>query len=264
PVLSGGVGEHFNRDPEPCYYRIIGFIGFILGMLRLYCHLAYSTLESQKSEFRFVKPDAQYPCPASIFSAVTVELGGPHCQTDWRGDLPPYQPDSWAILTAIGDYRYTQGGHVIFWEFGIVVQFPPGACILLPPGLVHYSFVEVPDHHKRYSVIQWAGSGIDRYLHNRDHTDIDFAKVATEAEHDEREARRQRKHRQAIDLFPRPDELQDNWQRFSYLVGPNPPPGPALQLPIPNPTPAAAPAAASTIPANLTPTNADLPSLTAA
>ncbi|KAK7019005.1 hypothetical protein R3P38DRAFT_3200302 [Favolaschia claudopus] len=260
PVLSGGVGEHFNRSPEPpagpqpgrvldclALFALLStvamceLLGFANGMLRLYCRIAYTALEHQKSSFTYMKPDAQYPCPASIFSAVTVELGGPHCRTDWRGEVPPYQPDSWAVLTAIGDYRYTQGGHVIFWEFGIVVQFPPGACILLPPGLVRYSFVEVPDHQSRHSILQWAGSGIERYLHNRDVTDSDFARFATEAEHDEREARRHRDHITATEFFPRPEHLEEEWQRFSYLVGPNPPPGPDLQLPIPNPTPAANP-----------------------
>ncbi|KAK6996432.1 hypothetical protein R3P38DRAFT_2365373, partial [Favolaschia claudopus] len=180
-----------------------------LGLLAMYCALAYSTLQMQKSSFLYINPGAQYPCPASVFSAITIELGGPHFRTDHRGVPWEYEPASWAILTAIGNYRPVNRGHIIFWDFGLVVQFPPGATILIPPGLIRYSFVKVAEHHTRYSILQWAGAGIQRFLDNDDRTDLQFATTTTKKEHEGREGRRRRDHLASIGMFPFVDELRE-------------------------------------------------------
>ncbi|KAJ7078639.1 hypothetical protein C8R43DRAFT_853968, partial [Mycena crocata] len=58
------------------------------------------------------------------------------------------------------------GGQIIFWDLGLVIAFPAGSTILLPLGLLRYSFVEVREGERRYSVVQWAGSGITRWIQN--------------------------------------------------------------------------------------------------
>ncbi|KAK7027566.1 hypothetical protein R3P38DRAFT_3190439 [Favolaschia claudopus] len=197
PVLSGGVGEHFNRTPDaqpaPGPSRVLDclaffalfstvamcqLLGFANGLMGMYCSYAYNTLSLQKARFLSVKPDAEteYPCPASIFSAATIEFGGPHRRLNHRGDPHDFLPGDWCILTSVGRYRHLHGGHIILWDFGLVIQFPPATHILLPPA----SFAT------RLSSGQ--GPGIQRFLENNNRTDLDFAKFATEVVYTAREA----------------------------------------------------------------------------
>ncbi|KAJ7709329.1 hypothetical protein B0H16DRAFT_1229745, partial [Mycena metata] len=102
---------------------------------------------------------------SSIFSAATFELGGPHPRAV-SGVPHPHQAGTWSVLVALGNYSPLHGGHVIFWDLGLVVCFPPSTCILIPTGVVRYSFVCVRRGKRRYSLLQWAGAGIPRWFRN--------------------------------------------------------------------------------------------------
>ncbi|KAJ6542988.1 hypothetical protein B0H19DRAFT_884226, partial [Mycena capillaripes] len=107
----------------------------------------------------------------SVFSAVTFEFGGPHLQTTPTGQPDHYEAGTWSVLTALRKYSHLHGGHIILWNLGLVVSFPPGATILIPTGIIRYSFVKVREGDHRYAVLQWAGAGITRWLANRRRTD---------------------------------------------------------------------------------------------
>ncbi|KAJ7040212.1 hypothetical protein C8F04DRAFT_906840, partial [Mycena alexandri] len=124
---------------------------------------------------------------SSVFSAATLELGGPHLRATNSG----HEPTTWSVLVALGNFVARLGGHIILWDLGFVVQFPAGSSILLPTGLIRYSFVKVREGETRYSVVQFAGSGVTHWLQNGRRTDIDFAVDATREQHDAREARRE-------------------------------------------------------------------------
>ncbi|KAJ7020486.1 hypothetical protein C8F04DRAFT_873380, partial [Mycena alexandri] len=102
----------------------------------------------------------------SIFSAATFELGGPHRRTSVTGKPHQYEAQSWSALQALGEYSYQHGGHIIVWDLGQVIAFPPGTTILIPTGLLRYSFVKVRPGERRYSLLHWAGSGIARWFRN--------------------------------------------------------------------------------------------------
>ncbi|KAK7001860.1 hypothetical protein R3P38DRAFT_2381067, partial [Favolaschia claudopus] len=176
-------------------------------IFKLFCPAAYDTLNEDKEDMLRHNPNAYYPNEASVFPAATMELGGPHFNIhDHRGDLRDMEPAGWNILTALGKYSAFRGGHVIFWELGLVIQFPPGSSILLPAGLIHYSFVKVDDHETRFSMLQWAGAGVRRFLDNGGRLDMEFAAKATPNEHAGREHRREIAHEIAINSFPRPTD----------------------------------------------------------
>ncbi|KAJ7790273.1 hypothetical protein B0H13DRAFT_1676228, partial [Mycena leptocephala] len=82
----------------------------------------------------------------------------------------------------LGQYSWLHGGHIILWNLGLVVCFPPGASIIIPTGVIQYSFVKVRPGEHCYSVLQWAGSGIARWFENGRRSDIDFALKATKEE----------------------------------------------------------------------------------
>ncbi|KAJ7043432.1 hypothetical protein C8F04DRAFT_943278, partial [Mycena alexandri] len=156
-------------------------------------------------------PDALYPSPSSVFSAATLEFG-PHLQETNRR----HEAASWSVLLALGNYKHRHGGHVIFWDLGLVVAFPPGSCILIPSGLIRYSFVKVRPHETRYSLMQWAGAGIGRWFQNARCTDIEFAVKATREEHAAREGRRELDQDAALSSFPRESELELNAMQLKF------------------------------------------------
>jgi hypothetical protein len=112
------------------------------GLLEHYCPTAFSALKAEKAEFLTHDARALYPSDSSVFSAATFEFGGPHCRTVLEtGEPDHFQAAQWSILTALGKYAPMRGSHVILWELGLVVSFPPGSSILIPSGVVHYLFV---------------------------------------------------------------------------------------------------------------------------
>ncbi|KAJ7046288.1 hypothetical protein C8F04DRAFT_938916, partial [Mycena alexandri] len=144
----------------------------------------------------------------SVFSAATFEFGGPHVHRSTSGSPHPHAAESWSILTALGNYSPLHGGHIIIWDLGLVISFPPGASILIPTGVLRYSFVKVRHAERRYSLLQWAGSGIARWFRNGRRFDLDFAVNATRAEHEARESARAQAQKTALDdAFPVEEEL---------------------------------------------------------
>ncbi|KAK6966286.1 hypothetical protein R3P38DRAFT_2591158 [Favolaschia claudopus] len=199
------------------------FLIAVLGILKHFCPDAYETLRQDKEEMLDHNPNTFYPNEASVFSAATMELGGAHFNIrDPRGDLRDLEPAGWNILTALGRYRAIHGGHVIFWQLGLVIQFPPGSSILLPAGVVNYSFVKVDPTETRFSLLQWSGGGVRRFLDNGRRMDMEFAAKASPNEHAGREHRRNLAHEIAIDSFPHVSTFKDSRISFPY-PGVNPP-----------------------------------------
>ncbi|KAK7002262.1 hypothetical protein R3P38DRAFT_3215414 [Favolaschia claudopus] len=237
-VLSAGVGTYFNERkasetpmiPLPREIRdraadalasmnllstvpMKRLVSFGNGLVETYCKKSARLLKAQKNALLEVDPDAYYPCDTSDFSVITFELGGPHRRTDHRGMPRTYEPGSWTVLTALGQYDPSKGGMIILWDLGWVITFAPGDTILLPAGVIRYSFVAVRPGETRYSMIQSAGNG--------DRDDITFAESATEAEHVDRERLRREMHCRAIGSFPRPASLPTGKLAFDY-TGINP------------------------------------------
>ncbi|KAJ7697296.1 hypothetical protein B0H16DRAFT_1484810 [Mycena metata] len=198
PSLSNGVGAMFNEPVVPVdtgqgvlLSALVFFQLFTtLAMKRLVGYgNSYDPLKAQKDTSLQDHPDSLYPCDSSVFSAATVDFGGPPCCIFAPGVPDRQQVRQWSILTALGNYKPRHGGHVIFWDLGLVVCFPPGSSILIPTGLIRYSFVRVRPGERRYSLLQWAGAGIARWFLNNGHSDMQFAKHATPADHAAREER---------------------------------------------------------------------------
>jgi hypothetical protein len=187
-------------------------IDHVVGLLEIYCGAAFLALQAQKSELLKHYPTLMYPSDSSVFSAVTFEFGGPHRQNMPSGSPTTYEAAKWSCLTALGKYAPMHGGHIIFWDLGLVVCFPPGATILFLAGLIRYSFVKVRQGEHRHAVLQWAGGGIACWLANGCRPDVEFAVHATRQEHDAREQRRGEVHKAALESFPIEGELpEEGW-----------------------------------------------------
>ncbi|KDR67150.1 hypothetical protein GALMADRAFT_80188 [Galerina marginata CBS 339.88] len=72
----------------------------------------------------------------------------------------------WCAITALGNFDYEKGGHLILWELGLVVEFPPGSTILIPSSAIHHSNAQIQPGERRYSFTQYSAGGIFRWIDN--------------------------------------------------------------------------------------------------
>ncbi|KAJ7646088.1 hypothetical protein DFH06DRAFT_997872 [Mycena polygramma] len=60
----------------------------------------------------------------------------------------------WLAITALGTFNPRLGGHIILWDLGRVLEFPPGATILIP-SLLRFSICKIQPGETRYSFTQY-------------------------------------------------------------------------------------------------------------
>ncbi|KAJ7698425.1 hypothetical protein B0H16DRAFT_1903408 [Mycena metata] len=108
---------------------------------------------------------------ASVFASATFNLG-PRTVT-----FPHYDGRNllwgWCVVTALGWFKPKRGGHLILWDLGLVIEFPPGASILFPSALIRHSNVKVGRDETRFSFTQFSSAGLFRWVHNNGMTDAD-------------------------------------------------------------------------------------------
>ena len=96
------------------------------------------------------------------FAAMTINLG-PRTVT-YRHTDHLNVPWGWCAISAFGRYDYKLGGHLILWELGITIEFPPGATILIPSAVLTHSNVAIAEHERRYSLTQYTAGGLLRWI----------------------------------------------------------------------------------------------------
>ncbi|KAJ3898951.1 hypothetical protein F5879DRAFT_994244 [Lentinula edodes] len=77
-------------------------------------------------------------------------------------------------ITTGGKYDYKQSGHLILWDFKLILEFPPGATILLPSALIRHSNLPLADGETRVSVTQYTAGGIRHWLEYGGRTEDEF------------------------------------------------------------------------------------------
>ncbi|KII87535.1 hypothetical protein PLICRDRAFT_112987, partial [Plicaturopsis crispa FD-325 SS-3] len=105
----------------------------------------------------------------SIFPAATFNLGPnticyPHID---HGNVSY----GWCAITALGRFDHTLGGHFVLWDLGLVIEFPPGATILIPSAVLKHSNTSIRPGETRYSFTQYCAGGLFRWVYNGFRTD---------------------------------------------------------------------------------------------
>jgi hypothetical protein len=67
-------------------------------------------------------------------------------------------------VTALGDYNYKLGGHLVLWECKLVLEFPPGATVLLPSACISHSNIPIQANESRYSFTQYSAGSLFRFV----------------------------------------------------------------------------------------------------
>ncbi|KAK7017985.1 hypothetical protein VNI00_018474 [Paramarasmius palmivorus] len=113
-------------------------------------------------------PDGGYWAARCINSAGLRETAAvctlPH--TDFGNWAP-----GWCCVTAIGDYNPDQGGHMVLWNVGLRVRFPPGCSILFPSSVITHSNKPIQAGERQYSIVEFSAGGLFRRVYNGYKTD---------------------------------------------------------------------------------------------
>ncbi|KAF4618036.1 hypothetical protein D9613_012855 [Agrocybe pediades] len=140
--------------------RIAGFQSACLG---LYFPKIYADYEANLSRLYRLRPTLRPNFSNfSIFPACTFNLG-PGTSTFDHVDSANVAYGICAI-TALGSYDYTLGGHLVLFDLGLILEFPPGATILIPSSIFRHGNTPVigPGAY-RSSFTQYCAGGLFRW-----------------------------------------------------------------------------------------------------
>ena len=124
----------------------------------------------------------------TAWAAATFNLG-PRTVTVPHTDLANLAW-GWCAITALGNYDYRHGGHLILWDIGLIIEFPPGTTMLIPSAVIRHSNTTIAHGEERYSFTQYSAGGLFRWVSNGGCSDKSFELNATEAQRIQRVAER--------------------------------------------------------------------------
>lgn len=100
----------------------------------------------------------------SVFASVTYNFG-PHTTCFPHIDQANLA-FGWCAITSLGDFNFRSGGHLVLWDLGLIIPFPPGTTILIPSALLRHSNTPVLPGERRYSITSYSPSGLFRWVSN--------------------------------------------------------------------------------------------------
>lgn len=127
-------------------------------------------------------------------------------------------PFGWCIVTALGNFDATKGGHIILWDLGIILEFPAGACVCLPSAIITHSNIPTGKGETRMSFTQYCSGEIFRHIENGFRTDKALV-------HDDpliflfRQRERETRIEKGYAMFSKMEDLVENvkWQVWKYI-----------------------------------------------
>ncbi|KAF8058235.1 hypothetical protein FPV67DRAFT_1657312 [Lyophyllum atratum] len=139
--------------------RIAGFqsSAFAAFSPKLYDHYATVLRDLYDND-----PSLQHNFHNSVFPACTFNCG-PHTSTRRHTDFGNW-PSGQCVITSMGRYDSTKGGHLVLYSLKLIVEFPPGSTILLPSGTVEHGNIPVRSWERRLSFTQYAAGGLFRWV----------------------------------------------------------------------------------------------------
>ncbi|KAI3998006.1 hypothetical protein K525DRAFT_175788, partial [Schizophyllum commune Loenen D] len=98
--------------------------------------------------------DSIFPCATFNLDPHTVSLAHRDIQNLAFG---------LCVVHAIGNYDADRGGHLILWDLGLIIRFPPGATLIFPSALILHSNTAIQPHEERYSFTQFFAGHLARW-----------------------------------------------------------------------------------------------------
>ncbi|KAJ6512807.1 hypothetical protein C8R45DRAFT_813029, partial [Mycena sanguinolenta] len=103
-----------------------------------------------------------WPFKNGIWSACMFNLGPrtytrPHCNFNNLAF-------GWCTITALRNFDYTHGGHLVLWDCKLIIEFPPGCTILIPSTAILHLNIPIGLGEHRYSFTQYMAGGVFQWV----------------------------------------------------------------------------------------------------
>ncbi|KAI0039025.1 hypothetical protein FA95DRAFT_1474561, partial [Auriscalpium vulgare] len=148
--------DRLVRHPSFVRYAGQANAGVSTGAPLMYQYLDNVLVDIQKHD-----PTLQKPFENSIFPAVTFNFG-PRAATVPHRDSRNV-PYGWCAITALGNFNYKLGGHLILWDLKLLIEFPPGSTILIPSAILTHSNTAIQPGETRQSFTQHCAGSLVRW-----------------------------------------------------------------------------------------------------
>jgi hypothetical protein len=139
-----------------------------------------------------------FPCRAFNIGEQVVSF--PHLD-------PRNLAQGWCSITALGQFNPDTGGHLVLWDFGLIIRFPPGSTVLIPSALVVHSNTLIQKGETRHSLVQYGAGGIFRWVDRGFMSEKEWLKNATEEELLKYKNQQQQRWEKAAEMFIKFDNL---------------------------------------------------------
>ncbi|KAF6763561.1 hypothetical protein DFP72DRAFT_1059643 [Ephemerocybe angulata] len=124
----------------------------------------YEKYHGLRIDLERARPKLRWNFPQSVFSAAAFNFG-PQTVTSPHRDCMNL-PSGFCAITALGDFNPKLGGHLVIDELGIIIEFPPGSCVLLPSAVCTHWNTDIQPGETRLSFTQFTSGALFRYADN--------------------------------------------------------------------------------------------------
>ncbi|KAI0038810.1 hypothetical protein FA95DRAFT_1505020, partial [Auriscalpium vulgare] len=150
-------------------------------------------------------PKLSLPFGNSIFTTMTFNFG-PHATTKTHVDSANLA-HGWCTITPLGEFDPEKGGHLVLWQFGVVVEFPSGSTAAIPSGSVPHGNTDIQHGETRACITQYTSGALFRYVEYGYRSQKEFEAQDPEG-FAEVYARRSQRTLEAMGLFSQHSELE--------------------------------------------------------
>ncbi|PPQ80859.1 hypothetical protein CVT26_015076 [Gymnopilus dilepis] len=163
-----------------CFKRLAGFATFYdSAVMASKAPKLYHYYVEHLAKLHEKHPGLKRLFPSSVFAAASFNFG-PRTACRKHKDFANL-PFGLCAVTALGNFDPQKGGHLVLWECGLVIEFPPGSTILLPSAIIAHSNTSIQNHEKRYSFSQYTAGGLFRWVEHDFQLAADYyASLSTE------------------------------------------------------------------------------------
>jgi hypothetical protein len=147
----------------------------LAGVFKTWAPKLYQYYKSKLGQLYARTPSLEANFKNSIWTAGTFNFG-PQTVALKHRDFANLAFGLCAI-TALGQFDSKRGGHLVLWDMRLVIEFPPGATILIPSALLTHSNVPVQPGDVRMSFTQYCAGGLFRWVDQGFQTAASFKAV---------------------------------------------------------------------------------------
>ncbi len=138
---------------------------FISGCFAAYSPKVFKDYQDTLRALHERDPSLQFIFPRSIFPACTFNLG-PQAISAFHFDAKN-KPNGPIVVTPLGNFDRTKGGHIVFKTLKLIVEFPAGSSALFLSSVIEHANTPIGPNETRMSFTQYAAGGLFRWVANK-------------------------------------------------------------------------------------------------